>query len=159
MRRGFMLASAMTLVLGASSLSAQAKDFSGKWTLVADTTQPGGGRGGLGMAVTIAQDAKTITITRTTQAGEVKSVYNLDGSDSKNTAMGRGGAATDVISHAKWDGPKLVISTTRQGPNGPTESTQTFSMDAGGDMWVEQPGRPAAGGAAPMMAKYHYKKG
>ena len=56
------------------------------------------------MAVTIAQDAKTITITRTTQQGETKSVYNLDGSESKN-CDGRGGAATDVISHAKWMAP------------------------------------------------------
>ena len=44
-----------------------------------------GGFGGLGQSAVITQDATTLTITRTTQMGEVTSVYKLDRSESKNT--------------------------------------------------------------------------
>ena len=36
-------------------------------------------------------NAATLTVTRTTQMGELTSVYKLDGSESKNTVAGRGG--------------------------------------------------------------------
>ena len=46
----------------------------------------------MGTEMTITQDSKTLTITRTTRGGESKHVYNLDGSESRNTiAGGRGG--------------------------------------------------------------------
>src|SRR5688572_29736937 len=79
----------VTLVAG---LAAQAKpDFSGKWTLVPDANAaaapaPGGGGGGrgggrgggggqfCGQECTVAQDGTSLTVTRTTPAGEVKAV-------------------------------------------------------------------------------------
>ena len=129
MRRMAIALTAATLLVSAG-LSAQAPALSGHWTLVPDPNAAppagggggggkGGGRGGgaqgfCGMECTIAQDAKTLTVTRTTQAGEQKAVYNLDGSDSKNMVPGRqGGAPTEVVSKAKVEGSKIVISTTR----------------------------------------------
>jgi hypothetical protein len=150
----------------ATNAFAQAKSFAGTWTLVPDTSaaaqqgmaggRGGRGPGGFGQTFTAAQDAKTLTITRTTQAGDVKSVYNLDGSDSKNMVTGRGGEAMEIVSKAKMDGDKLVITTTRDMGGTPVTSTQTLSFDATGNLWVEssQPGRDGN----PQVRKVQYKK-
>ena len=109
----------------------------------------GGGRGGggfCGQECTIAQDATTLTVTRTTQAGETKAVYKLDGSESKNQQQGRGGA-TEVVSKAKWDGNKLSISTDQPGRDGaPVTRVTVVTMNAG-NMEVEN--QVAGGGGAP----------
>ena len=47
-------------------------------------------------------------------------------------------------STAKWDGDKLVISTTRPGQDGaPMTTAQTWSME-GGNLVIERPGRDGA---------------
>jgi hypothetical protein len=155
------------MALMASNAFAQAKtSFAGTWTMVADTaaqSQMAGGRGGrggggFGQTFTATQDGSKLTITRTGQNGDVVSVYNLDGSDSKNMVAGRGGAEpTEVVSHAKWDGDKLVISTTRDFNGQSMTSTQTLSTDAAGNLWVES-SRPGRDGN-PMVTKVQYKKG
>ena len=161
MRRNALVVGALSLVFAASIAQAQDKpNFSGSWTVVADpNAAPTGGRGGgggLGQAATITQDAKTLTVTRTTQNGEVKLVYNLDGSDSKNMVMGRGGQ-TEQVSKATWDGTKLVISTTfTMGENTATR-TQTMSLDASGQLVVTVSG-PGRGGEV-MTTTQTYKKG
>ena len=98
MRRVATMLTALALVASAASLSAQNPNFAGKWTLQVDPNAApagggggrGGGRGGggggfCGMECTITQDAATLVVSRTTQAGEVKTTYKLDGSESKNT--------------------------------------------------------------------------
>jgi hypothetical protein len=123
--------SVAAVVLWATAAFAQGKDFSGKWAPDAEKNAAaagagggggggnrgggggGGGRGG-GGPMTITQDAKTLTIEREGQNGTTKTVYNLDGSVSKNP--GRGGAEQE--STAKWDGAKLMITT--KGANGDT---------------------------------------
>jgi hypothetical protein len=155
---------AAALVLAAASTFAQGKtNFAGKWTLVVDPAAAGGGgrggRGGgggggfaCGPECTITQDAATLTVTRTTQAGEQKFVVKLDGSESKNTVMGRGGEATEQVSKATWAGANLVITTTL--PNG--EAKVTLSID-GGNLVVDRsaPGREGT----PVTTKQTYKKG
>lgn len=154
----------------ASSALAQGKtNLTGAWTIVVDSAAmaqqqgAGGGRGGrgpggggFGQAFSATQDASKLTITRTTPNGDVVSTYNLDGSDSKNTVQGRGGA-TEVVSHAKWDGDKIVISTTRDMQGTAVTTTQTLSTDAAGNLWVEN-SRPGQDGAM-MTTKTQYKKG
>ena len=53
----------------------------------------------------------TLTIERTMGENKVVSTYKLDGSESKNTMMGRGGTPMETVSTAKFDGPKLTIVT------------------------------------------------
>jgi len=145
------LGTAMVVML-ATSVFAQAPNFAGKWTRDAEKTAAaapagapggggGGGRGG-GMGggdITITQDAKTLVVSRMVQEMEMKTTYNLDGSPSKNMAMGRGGQ-TEVTSTAKWDGAKLVITS----DNG---QTITYAMDGA---WLTQttlaPGRDGGPG-------------
>ena len=161
MRRNALVVGALSLVFAAQIAQAQDKpNFSGSWAVVADpNAAPTGGRGGgggLGQAATLTQDAKTLTVTRTTQNGEVKLVYNLDGSESKNMVQGRGGQ-TEQVSKATWDGAKLVISTTfTQGENTVTR-TQTMSLDASGQLVVTVSG-PGRGGEV-MTTTQTYKKG
>jgi len=162
MRRNALVVGALSLVFAASIAQAQDKpNFAGSWTLVVDPNAAGGGGGGrgggLGQAATIAQDAKTLTITRTTQNGEVKLVYNLDGSESKNSVMGRGGAATEQTSKAAWDGAKLVISTNLMMGETAVTRTQTFALDASGQLTVTTNG-PGRGGEVTTTTAT-YKKG
>ena len=160
MRRVATALGTAAVVLMATSVFAQAPNFAGKWTRDAEKTAAanpnmgggaggGGGRGGGGGGdITITQDAKTLVISRMQGENEVKTTYNLDGSPSKNQAMGRGGA-TEVTSTAKWDGAKLVITS----DNG---SSVTYSMD--GAWLVAANTRPGRDGGAATTTSTYYKK-
>lgn len=148
-RIGIMAAAVFAV---ASLAFAQAKpDFSGAWTLDAEasgmTAPPagggggrgmGGGRGGaaLGNGATIKQTADTLTIERTVGENKVVTTYKLDGTESKNTMMGRGGTPMESVSTAKFDGSRLVlVSKTNMG--GQTmESTSVWTV-SGSTLTVE----------------------
>lgn len=169
MRRITAVVSAAAVVLMAATMFAQAKtNFAGKWTMDAPAGAPagggapgaggpgGGGRGfggggGWGMANTITQDATTLTVEYTQGQNPVKLVYKLDGSESKNMVMARGGQ-TEQVAKATWDGAKLKIVTTTA--NG--EQTRVVSLDAG-KLVIEttQNGRDGA----PATTKVTYSKG
>jgi hypothetical protein len=156
----FMCAAAV--VLGTAGVLAQTTpSFAGKWTMVPDATAQGGGRGGgfggLGTAATIVQDDKTLTITRTTQAGEVTSVYNLDGSDSKNT-MNFNGNAFEQTSKVTRDGNALVITTTGDFGGNVFETSMKLALDASGTLTLEATRPDFQGGGAPIVTKAIYKK-
>ena len=162
MRRVVSAAVVLTLVAGAAAVMAQAKPvFAGKWTLVPDPNAPaptgrGGGRGGgLGQAFSAEQNDKTLTVITTGAQGEMKAVYNLDGSESKNP-LNFNGNSIDRVSKTKWDGAKLVITTTTNFNGNANESTQTWSLDATGNLVVES---TSNFGGTPTTAKATYKKG
>ena len=104
----------------------------------------GGGGGALGNGGTIKQTADTLTIERQMGDNKVTLTYKLDGTESKNTMMGRGGTPMESVSVAKFDGGKLVI-TTKAGEN---ETTQTWSL-AGNVLTVE-----STGGRGPQKRVY-----
>src|SRR5262245_40733303 len=143
MRRNFLVVAVVLMFGAAASLAAQAKpDFSGKWVQDPPPAAApaggggggggrgggggfgGGGRGGFGAEFTIVQNAKTLTITRMQGDQTVSTVYNLDGSESKNTVQGRGGA-TEQVSKAVWTGATLVVTT--MAGNG--EQKRVFAME------------------------------
>ena len=123
---------------------AQKPDFSGTWTLdpaSAPAAGGGGGRGGEGGALgngpaTVKQTADALTIDRAMGDAKVTLTYKLDGSDSRNMLMGRGGQPADSLSTAKWDGPKLTIVTKQEMDGQVTESTQVWTV-AGSMLTVE----------------------
>jgi hypothetical protein len=141
-------------ILAVATLAwAQKTDFSGTWTLdpEASGAAPGGGApggggggggrgggrgGGLGQGGSVKQTATDLTVERTIGENKVTSTYKLDGSESKNSMMGRGGAAVESVSTAKWDGAALVITTKMDMGNGPQESTQKWSL-AGSVLTIE----------------------
>lgn len=165
-RTGIIAAAILSV---ASVAFAQNTDFSGSWTVDA-SAQPappaggggggraggGGGRGGMMVGpMVVKQTADTLTVE--TMRGETKTVatYKLDGTESVNKmTMRRGENASDIEtkSSAKWDGAKLVISTTRAGQDGsPMTNAQTWSLE-GGNLVIEAPGRDGA------VQKRLYKK-
>jgi hypothetical protein len=135
-------------VLAVATLAwAQKADFSGTWTLDAEASGApaggggggggrGGGRGGLGQGGTVKQSATELTVERMMGENKVSSTYKLDGTESKNSMMGRGGAPVESVSTAKWDGPALVITTKTDMGNGPQESTQKWTL-AGSVLTIE----------------------
>ncbi len=128
-------------VLAVATLAwAQKADFSGTWTLDAEASGApaggggggggrGGGRGGLGQGGTVKQTATELSVERMMGDNKVVSTYKLDGTESKNSMMGRGGAAVESVSTAKWDGPALVITSKTDMGNGPQESTQKWTVN------------------------------
>jgi hypothetical protein len=164
MRRMAIALTAAALLVSAS-ISAQAPpNFAGKWTLVPAADAPAGGKGGGGggfgalcaQECTITQDAKTLTVERTTQAGPVKSTYTLDGSESKNTMAGRQGAQVTSVSTAKWEGAKLNIVTKTDMGGTMVEAKNVLSLE-GGNLVVERTAAGREGG--PTTTKQTYKKG
>ena len=131
-----------TAVLAVATMAfAQKPDFSGTWTLDPEASgMPagggggGGGRGGggLGQGATVKQAADTLTVERTFGDNKITSTYKLDGTESKNMMMGRGGEQMEMVSTAKWDGNKLTITT----KTGQGESTQVWSL-AGNVLTIE----------------------
>ena len=130
---------------------AQKPDFSGTWTLDPAASEGGaggapggggggggrgGGRGGLGQGGTVKQTADALTVERTVGENKITASYKLDGSESKNSMMGRGGQAVESVSTAKWDGPALVITTKMDMGNGPQESTQKWTV-SGSTLTIE----------------------
>ncbi len=138
---------AAAILAVASLASAQKPDFSGTWTLApaADAAAPagggGGGRGGrggiLGAGPTVVkQSATDLTVESTMGDNKVTRTYKLDGTESKNTMMGRGGQSVEAVSNAKWDGGKLTI-VTKQDMGGQTfETTEVWMVD-GSTLTVE----------------------
>ncbi len=166
-----MLTSIAAVALLASNAFAQGASFVGTWTMVPDPNAAaaggggggGGGRGGRGggggacggPTFTIAQDSKSMTCSRMQAETEVKAVYMLDGSESKNMVAGRGGQA-EQVSKAMKMGNSIMISRSQDMGGTMIEIKQTFSMDASGNLWIETT-RPGQDGA-PMTTKVQYKK-
>jgi hypothetical protein len=154
--RQFKAATFVAAIVMSVGLMAQAKpNFSGKWVPDAEKNQAamaamgggggrmgggtgagggrmGGGRGGgMNGPMTIMMDATSMTIERENPNGTTKTVYKLDGSESKNM-MAMRGEQMEQVSKATIDGNKVVIKT--QGMNG--ETTQSWYMD--GDWLVNE---------------------
>ena len=162
MKRAVAAVVALMLFAGAAAAMAQAKpNFTGKWTLVPDPNAPaptgrGRGMGGLGQVFSAEQNDKTLNVATTNeQIGEIKAVYNLDGSESKNP-ISFNGQSVDRVSKAKWDGAKLVITTTINFNGNAVESTQAWSLDATGNLVVES---TSSFTGTPTTTKSTYKKG
>lgn len=168
MRRKANVVAVAVLSLAVGVL-AQAPSLAGKWTLVPDPNAAagGGGRGGrgggfgqfCGMECTIEQDATTLTVTRTTQAGEMKTVYKLDGSENKSTQDMGGRGTLTTLSKATVSGGKILITTNTDMSafGGPTqEAKMTLSLE-GGNLVVERTA-PGFQDPTPVTTKQTYKK-
>lgn len=115
----------------AAPLGAQTHpDFTGTWVMDAKTAPAGL----TSMTMTVKQDAKTINVETDVGtamgAQKITNVFNLDGSDSKNSMSGPGGTV-ETVSTVSWDGPIMVVATkaSMQGQ----EITQNEKWALGGD--------------------------
>jgi len=133
MKKIAVLVMAMALMVAGLTFAQAKPDFSGKWApkVDANAAPPAGGGGGMrgGMAgpMTIKQTATELTQDVVRGDTTMTTIYKLDGTESINKTQ-RG----ESKSVAKFDGPKLVVKTVAEGPNGPTETTATWSLSADG---------------------------
>ena len=134
MKKIALLVVVLAVAIAGLAVAQGKPDFSGKWAPKVDPNAAppaagGGGRGG-GMGggpMTLKQTATELVQEVVRGENTMTTTYKLDGSESVNAA-GQGQSK----SVAKWDGAKLVIKTTMEGQNGPTETTATWSLSADG---------------------------
>src|SRR5438552_5318032 len=141
MRRVLLTAMVAAVVIPFTARAKGKPDFSGTWTMDAAKSDPApqgrGGGGGGGGSVTIKQTATELSVQTEGRQGPQTMTYKLDGSESSNEQMGRGGAVT-VKSKAKWDGSSLVIESTRDLGGMSITTKEVRRLDNGGkDMIVE----------------------
>ncbi len=131
MKKIALLVVVLAVAIAAVAVAQGKPDFSGKWAPKVDPNAAppaggGGGRGG-GGPMAVKQTATELTQERTMGETVMSTVYKLDGTESVNKTQ-RG----ESKSIAKFDGAKLVVKTVAEGPNGPTETTATWSLSADG---------------------------
>ena len=114
----------------------------------------GGGGGGAVVAragapagTTITLDTKSFSVTQ----GETTTAYALDGS-----ATDISNAMRKATAKASWQGDKLVIQTTAEGPNGPVVSQATWYLE--GESLVRENSSTGPDGQA-ITRKTYFKKG
>ena len=156
MKRASAITTLAVAILLSAAAMAQTPNFTGKWTLVPDPAAQGPG-GGLGQAAVIKQDAATLTVTRTTQMGEITSTYKLDGSESKNTLNFQGNAI-EQLSKTKWDGGTLHVDTSMNFDGNAVQVTMALSLDPAGNLVVVSTRPDFQGGGSPVTTKATYKK-
>ena len=150
-----LAAATACLLLFAAIASAQTKpDFAGKWAL----TDPSAADGRMIPAtMTVTQDAKTITLVTAGQVGEVKTVFNLDGTPGKSPLEIQG-MNIDRVTKSAWDGNKLVLTTVSEFQGQSFETKQVWTLNADGTLTVDATRPDFQGGGGPVTSKSVYKK-
>jgi len=139
----------IALVLLVTGAAAQDKPtFAGTWKLASDAdpyTVP---------QMIVVQDAKTMTVTSSTQIGELRTTFNLDGTEAK-APVDFNGSTFDRVTKAVWNGSKLMQTVTTHFGRRPYETRVAWSLNADGTLLVET----TLAGGAPVTSKATYKKG
>jgi len=170
-------------ILLLAALSQSPADFSGRWTLdapaVATTpavpgtpaaaAAPGDMGSGWGSTITIAQDAKRLSVeyvffSRYDAQPSLTFVYPLDGSEGRNAvSMGRGEQIESSTS--QWNGSTLVITTKYRVDTGvaggkplTADVTRKLSLESPTTMIVEVTRAGVLGGPA-STTRSVYRKG
>ena len=128
-------------------------NFSGTWKLT-DPAQPDQFTA---TQIVVSQDASQLTVVTTSQMGDFKTTYPLDGSTGRSP-LEFNGMNIDRATKMVWNDKKLTLTTTSE-MNGQTfEFKSVVSAGADGSMVVESTFPDFQGGGAPITAKAVYKK-
>jgi hypothetical protein len=157
MKRVTLLATLLAFCVTALAAQATKPTFAGKWTL----TDPAAANpmAGLSASLTVAQDDKILKVTAVGgQMGDVSTTYNMDGTEGKSP-LDFNGNTIDRATKTKWDGAKLVLTTTVNFNGQTFETVQVWALDATGNLVVESTRPDFQGGGAPVKSTATYKKG
>jgi hypothetical protein len=144
----------MALAAFAAMAGAQDKPtFAGTWKLT-DPAQP---EMFTPSQVAITQNATELTMTATSQMGEFKTVYKLDGTAGRSP-LDFNGQTIDRQTKATWDGNKLALSTTSEMGGQTIEFKSVLSLNADGALLVESTFPDFQNAGAPITTKATYKK-
>ena len=142
------------LALIGAPLAAQDKPaFAGTWKLAdpatADMFTP--------TVMTVVQDGGALTVTTTSQMGEFKTSYKLDGSEAPSP-MEFNGTTIDRMVKLVWERSKLLLITTSKMEGQSFEFKSAWTLTADGTLATETTVPDFQGGGAPITMKATYKK-
>lgn len=152
MKRVMSLIGVCVALVGAVLAAQEKPSFAGTWKLNGDAPDPF-----TPPQMVVAQDAKMMTVTTTSQMGELKTIYNVDGTPAKSPLEFQGNTI-DRTTKLAWDGNKLVLTVTSDFGGQSFETKAVWSLGADGVLQVEST-RPDFQGGAPVTSKLTYKKG
>lgn len=129
MRTG--LAATMVGVLTVTAAAAQQKpNFSGRWVIVSPAE-------GAGQEQIVKHDEKTLSTAHASEGAGHSMLYQLDGATHRN-AIPSHGSEIVILSTARWDGNRIVITSAASYPNGrKTESKEIWSLDDQGRLVID----------------------
>ncbi len=146
----------LVVALGAAVVAQEKQDkpnFSGTWKITAAASDPF-----TSPQFAVVQDAKTLTVTATSQMGDIKTPFNLDGTETR-APLDFNGTMIDRVTKAAWNGTRLVLTTISEFNGQSFESKQVWSLNSDGTLLVESTRPDFQGGGAPVTSKATYKKG
>jgi hypothetical protein len=116
----------VALVLAMVVTSAQEKpNFSGRWVVTPPASDAG-------LEQTVTQTAATLTTSHASEGHGHRSVYKLDGTESRNSLVSHGQEIV-TLSKASWSGNQLTITSDTTYPDGRKRQTkQVWSLDSEG---------------------------
>src|SRR6187402_1870929 len=129
MKRALALIIVLPVLMAATAVAQSKPSFTGTWKLTSD---PSAGPF-VASQLVVSDDGKVLTILSTSQMGELKTIYNLDGSATQSP-LDLGGNMIDRSTKAVWDGAKLVLTTTSDFGGMPFEIKQVLSLAADGTL-------------------------
>ncbi len=152
MKRAYSLL--LVLTVASAVVSAQDKpNFAGTWKLAGEApdmmTAP---------QMVVVQDAKTLTVTSSSQMGEFKTPFNLDGTETR-APLEFNGTTFDRVTKAAWSGNKLVLTTKSEFNGQSFETKMTWTLNTDGTLLIESTRPDFQGGGGPVTTKATYKKG
>ena len=121
----------MLLALGPGATSAQeSPNFAGRWVLVSPADSAG-------QEQTVTQDAAKLTTAHASDGDGHRSVYRLDGAESRNV-LGSHGSDIVTLSTASWNGNRLTITNNTTYPDGrKRHTTQVWSLEGKDRLVIE----------------------
>ena len=142
------LVTALLFVVPLSNQEVKRPDFSGTWVAVSP---------GDNLELTIKQTTKTLETQGSSKGVQgQRTVYNLDGSESRNSVELLGHTIV-TVSRVNWKSDQLIISSSTTLPDGSKgESVNTWSLDAKGQLVMEGTEKGTqADGRAGVSGKLH----
>jgi hypothetical protein len=143
-----------SVVLAAGTAAAQDKpNFAGTWKLT-DPAQP---EQYMATQIVVSQDTSMLTVVMTSQMGDIKTTYNLDGSVRRDP-LDLNGQTIDRVTKATWNGSKLTLSTTSETNGQTVEFKRVLSAGPDGTLVLEFTFPDFQNGGALITQKAVYKK-
>lgn len=153
MKRALSAMFACLALLGAPLAAQDKPSFAGTWKL----SDPATPEMFTPSVMTVVQDATALTVATTSQMGEFKTSYKLDGSEAPSP-LDFNGMTIDRMTKLIWEGNKLLLITTSKMEGQPLEFKSAWSLSTDGSLVTETTVPDFQGGGAPITTKATYKK-
>ena len=140
-------------LLGAPLAGQDKPSFVGTWKL----SEPATPEMFTPSVMTVVQDATALTVATSSQMGEFKTSYKLDGSEAPSP-LDFNGTTIDRMTKLVWEGNKLFLITTSKMEGQSLEFKSVWSLTADGALATETTFPDFQGGGAPTTTKATYKK-